>query len=80
MKSLTASALLLGATAAHAACNPHGTSAEAKMCRLEALSGQFGDLNKAENLKRAGAALLGKPKPSPVGAARTRAHGALAVG
>ena len=68
MKKLIAIALLLGTALsrsdAHAACNPHGTSAEAKMCRLEALSGQFGDLNKAENLKRAGAALLGKPKLS----------------
>jgi hypothetical protein len=63
MKRLIAIALLLGTTSAHAACNPHGASAETKMWRLEALSGQFGDLNKAENLRRAGAA-FGKPKPS----------------
>jgi hypothetical protein len=63
IRTLIAIALLLGAAAfavrdAHAACNPHGTDAAAKMCRLEALSGQFGDLNNPENLKRAGAALL----------------------
>ncbi len=81
MKQLIAIALLLGSVpaTAYAACNPHGLSAQAKMCRMEALSHEFGDLDNPDNLKRAGAALLGEADTQVTGTCNLSSQVAQAI-